>query len=131
MKFCRLIVICPFNYIFIEPRSYKISFRCKAKNSSGEAVEKSKREGLYIDKRGKWRRFNPKKLSREWCNVKLYTHIYVLQSIQVFDALSFYRWFFKRMRMEIWIWFCWWNFSSIEPHCSANFGVCTEWPGSQ
>jgi hypothetical protein len=65
MKFCRLIVGCPFCYIFIEPRIYKSSFRCKAKNSSGEAVEKGKREGLYIDKCGKWRRFNPKKLSRE------------------------------------------------------------------
>jgi hypothetical protein len=85
-----LIVDCTFNYIFIEPRSYKSGFRCEAKNlsgeavgkgkreglhidkkSSGEAVGKSKREGLYIDKQGKWRSFEPKKLSRKPCNKKL------------------------------------------------------------
>ena len=46
-------------------------------------------------------------------------------------SLSLYRWFFKRTRMEIWIRFCWWNFSSTESHCSANFGLFPEWPGSQ
>jgi hypothetical protein len=95
MNFCRLIFACPFSCIFIDSRSYKSSFKCIAKNSSAEAISKSKPEGLYIDKRGKWRGFNPKKLSRQRSNAKLYTHIYVLQSIQIFDASYFYRWLFK------------------------------------
>ncbi|XP_059439194.1 uncharacterized protein LOC132171809 isoform X1 [Corylus avellana] len=63
LPYVRLIFGCPYSYIFIDPRSYKSSFKCIAKNSSSEAVAKSKhvaknssveafakskREGLYM-----------------------------------------------------------------------------------
>ena len=104
-----MIIDCTLKYIFVESRSYRSGFRCEAKNLSGEAVEKSKPEGIYIeknlsgqvvekskreglhidknlsieavekrkhegfyiDKDGKWRSFEPKKLSRKRCNTKL------------------------------------------------------------
>ncbi|VVA27244.1 PREDICTED: proteasome [Prunus dulcis] len=57
------------DYIFIGPRiCSKSNFRWKTKSSiGGGAVEKSKRDGLYIDKRGKFRSFNNKKMSRKRC----------------------------------------------------------------
>ncbi|CAL8149321.1 unnamed protein product [Prunus armeniaca] len=65
----KLIVECAISYIFIGPRIYgKSNFRWKTKSSNGGgAVEKSKRDGLYIDKRGKFRSFNNKKMSRKRC----------------------------------------------------------------
>ncbi|KAH7545645.1 hypothetical protein FEM48_Zijuj01G0115300 [Ziziphus jujuba var. spinosa] len=42
-------------------------FRWKAKLSAGGAAKKSKPDGICIDKRGKVRSFNPKKLSRKKC----------------------------------------------------------------
>lgn len=67
-KLHRLIVERAITYIFIGPRSCKSDYRWKAKSSNGGAVEKNKREGLYIDKRGKFRSFDPKKMSRKRCN---------------------------------------------------------------
>ena len=32
--------------------------------------------------------------------------------------------------MEIWFCFCWWNISSTESYCSANYGLFPEWPQS-
>lgn len=64
----RLIVERAISYIFVAPRSCKFDVRWKGKSSNGRAVEKSKGDGLYIDKRGKFRSFNNKKLSRKRCN---------------------------------------------------------------
>ncbi|GKU92651.1 hypothetical protein SLEP1_g6354 [Rubroshorea leprosula] len=55
------------NHSFVEPRSCKTGFRCKARDSRGVAIEKWKRDGVYIDKQGKLRTFNHKKLSRKRC----------------------------------------------------------------
>ncbi|KAA3479098.1 pentatricopeptide repeat-containing protein [Gossypium australe] len=57
------------NHVYIQPRSYKPSFKWMAKNSSSSdvAIEKWKRDGVYIDKRGKLRTFHHKKLSRKRC----------------------------------------------------------------
>ncbi|KAF9587603.1 hypothetical protein IFM89_004435 [Coptis chinensis] len=45
--------------------SYKTSLSCRAKQSSNDTIEKSNRDSLYLDKRGKLRSFNHKKLSRK------------------------------------------------------------------
>ncbi|KAL5539353.1 hypothetical protein UlMin_044107, partial [Ulmus minor] len=60
----RLIFKCTIKFIFIT-QSCKSELRLKAKKSGGEAIEKSKADSIYIDKRGKFRSFNPKKLSRK------------------------------------------------------------------
>ncbi|GMP71417.1 hypothetical protein CsSME_00029831 [Camellia sinensis var. sinensis] len=61
----KLIVKCALNYIFLEPRSCKHDFIERTKKSNDEYNEKRKRDSLFIDKRGKLRRFNHKKVSRE------------------------------------------------------------------
>ncbi|POO04136.1 Pentatricopeptide repeat [Trema orientale] len=62
-----LIVKCNINCIFVERTSFKSEFRWKATSSNSGAVEKSKADSFYIDKRGKFRSFNHKKLSRKRC----------------------------------------------------------------
>lgn len=63
----RLIVKCNISYVFIERRSCKTEFSWKAKSSNGRDAEKSKPDSFYIDKRGKFRSFDHKKLSRKRC----------------------------------------------------------------
>ncbi|KAK9156262.1 hypothetical protein Sjap_003742 [Stephania japonica] len=43
----------------------KNGFRWKAKNSNSGTTDKSRRESLFLDKHGKWKSFNHKKLSRK------------------------------------------------------------------
>ncbi|KAJ4825732.1 hypothetical protein Tsubulata_035305 [Turnera subulata] len=62
-----LIFRCTVTRIFIAQRSYKTDYICRAKSSGPDGIEKYKHTGLYIDKRGKWRSFDRKKLSRERC----------------------------------------------------------------
>lgn len=64
----RLFFKWPINYFFNEPTSYKSEIRWFAKASSQEPVEKWKEDALFIDKRGKLRSFNHKKVSRKKCN---------------------------------------------------------------
>lgn len=55
------------NGIVIQPRSCNCDFRCRASNSTGVSVKKYNRDGFFIDKNGKLRSFNHKKLSRKRC----------------------------------------------------------------
>lgn len=48
----------------------------KGNDSSSVALEKFKRDSVYIDRNGKLRNFNHKKVSRKKCN-KLLKHEYV------------------------------------------------------
>lgn len=70
LDFCRLVVQCTLSYIFVEPRSCKVNFQLTSDNSNSGAVEKGKRDSVFIDKHGKFRSFNFKKLSRKKGNLK-------------------------------------------------------------
>ncbi|KAJ0041074.1 hypothetical protein Pint_26545 [Pistacia integerrima] len=64
----RSIVGNSLNRILIEPRSCKSDFRCRANSSSsGVSIQKYNPDGFFIDKNGKLRSFNHKKLSRKRC----------------------------------------------------------------
>lgn len=133
LNFCRLIVECTLNYIFVEPRSCKGDFRWRAESSNSGVVEKSKRDSLFIDKRGKFTSFNFKRLSRKKGNLKtllawIWSVCWSVYHLQLSNPGLHRRWFFKGPRMEIWIWFRWWDFSCIGPHCSADSQPCTEGP---
>lgn len=67
---CRLIAGNRLNHTCVEQVICKAGQRCMAKVSTdGVSIEKWKRDGVYIDKRGKLRTFNHKKLSRKRCNL--------------------------------------------------------------
>ncbi|KAF7129640.1 hypothetical protein RHSIM_Rhsim10G0148300 [Rhododendron simsii] len=53
------------NYVLVRPRSCKTDFICRANKSDEEPIQKFKRDSLYIDKHGKFRHFNHKKVSRK------------------------------------------------------------------
>lgn len=40
-----------------------------------------------------------------------------------------YRWFIKRLRMEVWLWVCWWSLPCSQPHGSAISRIFTEGSG--
>ncbi|KAH7545648.1 hypothetical protein FEM48_Zijuj01G0115600 [Ziziphus jujuba var. spinosa] len=80
-----------------EPRRCKSEFIWKAKLSAGGVVKKSKPDGIYVDKHGKVRSFNAKKL-----------------------------WFFKEMSMDRWFWVYRWKSPSDELLCSAASGHSAE-----
>lgn len=62
----RLSIKYPANYIITELKHCECGFNLKAKGASSvEPTEKWKRDGLFIDKRGKLRHFNHKKVSRK------------------------------------------------------------------
>lgn len=64
--FCRLSVKCPANYVINEQRHCECGgFRWRAKGPSVQSTEKWKRDSLFIDKRGKLRNFDHKKVSRK------------------------------------------------------------------
>ncbi|KAH8492612.1 hypothetical protein H0E87_021994, partial [Populus deltoides] len=62
-----LLVRCTLNHIFIESRIRNGHFRRREKNSSNGDVKKWKSDRVYIDKHGKWRIFDHKKMSRKRC----------------------------------------------------------------
>ncbi|KAB5532330.1 hypothetical protein DKX38_019000 [Salix brachista] len=62
-----LLVRCTLNHIFIESRIRNGHFRCREKNPSSGDVKKWKSDRVYIDKHGKWRIFDHKKMSRKRC----------------------------------------------------------------
>lgn len=68
---CRLNSLCTVNHTFIEPRYCMNESEWKANDASRVALEKFKRDSVYIDKTGKLRNFNHKKLSRKRCNAAL------------------------------------------------------------
>ncbi|XP_027185490.1 pentatricopeptide repeat-containing protein At2g35130-like [Coffea eugenioides] len=55
----------PVNYISSEPRCCKTGVTCTATTTTEEPVEKLKPDSLFIDKRGKLRSFNRKRVSRQ------------------------------------------------------------------
>ncbi|KAA0043186.1 pentatricopeptide repeat-containing protein [Cucumis melo var. makuwa] len=55
------------NNIYLQPGCCGSNFRCTVKCGDSEVVEKSRRDGLYVDKQGKFRSFNRKRLSRKRC----------------------------------------------------------------
>ncbi|KAE9618488.1 hypothetical protein Lal_00047216 [Lupinus albus] len=66
-SFCRLNSLCTLNHSFIEPRACMNEFEWKANDPSGVSLKKFKRDSVYIDKNGKLRDFNHKKVSRKRC----------------------------------------------------------------
>ncbi|KAL5731417.1 hypothetical protein ACHQM5_004146 [Ranunculus cassubicifolius] len=64
-------VECPFNHSLTESTcgrhffSYSTGFTCRVKQDSSGTYEKSNRDSLFLDKRGKLESFNDKKLSRK------------------------------------------------------------------
>ncbi|GAB4829512.1 hypothetical protein Ancab_019185 [Ancistrocladus abbreviatus] len=60
-----LLAKCTLHRVFLESTSCKSCIGRKLHNSNGRVAEKSKRDSLYIDKRGKLRSFSHKKLSRK------------------------------------------------------------------
>lgn len=131
----RLVVECAINYIFLGSTSLRSQGRWRAKSSSNGAVEKSRQESLYIDKRGRFRTFDPKKLSRKRCIY--FSHFLVMFSYSVLvpkyeSMLCLSRWFFEGPRMEIRIWVRRWNFSRDEPNGAEDFGPCSwQWTRSK
>ncbi|XP_045790156.1 pentatricopeptide repeat-containing protein At2g35130-like isoform X2 [Trifolium pratense] len=59
--------LCTLNRVFIEPRCCINESERKSNDSSGVALKKFKKDSVYIDKNGKLRNFNHKKLSRKTC----------------------------------------------------------------
>ncbi|KAG5234422.1 pentatricopeptide repeat-containing protein [Salix suchowensis] len=57
-----LLVRCTLNHIFIESRIQNGHFRRREKNPSSGDVKKWKSDRVYIDKHGKWRIFDHKKI---------------------------------------------------------------------
>ncbi|XP_011013926.1 PREDICTED: pentatricopeptide repeat-containing protein At2g35130-like [Populus euphratica] len=62
-----LLVRCTLNHIFIESRIRNGHFRRREKNSRSGDVKMWKSDRVYIDKHGKWRIFDQKKMSRKRC----------------------------------------------------------------
>ncbi|KVH92022.1 Pentatricopeptide repeat-containing protein, partial [Cynara cardunculus var. scolymus] len=65
IEFFMLTINLAVNCFLIYPRSCKCNYRWTARNSGPEPKEKLKRDSLYIDKQGKLRSFNHKKVSRK------------------------------------------------------------------
>ncbi|KAK2999357.1 hypothetical protein RJ639_023991 [Escallonia herrerae] len=63
--YLRLVANCTGTYGLIEPTSCISDIRQRASNSNSELIKKYKRDSLFIDKRGKLRSFNHKKVSRK------------------------------------------------------------------
>jgi hypothetical protein len=61
--------LCTLNHTFIEPRCCINESEWKSNDSSSVALKKFKKDSVYIDKNGKLRNFNHKKLSRKTCNL--------------------------------------------------------------
>lgn len=66
--------------ILVERRSCNTEFKCRAKGASDEPVEKWKRDSLFIDKRGRFRNFNHKKVSRKKGNTMFSWYLYSAHS---------------------------------------------------
>ncbi|XP_019242241.1 PREDICTED: pentatricopeptide repeat-containing protein At2g35130-like, partial [Nicotiana attenuata] len=62
-----LVSRCPLNHILFEPRISKGGFRWKAKDSNNVPIEKWKQDSIFIDRRGRFRHFDHKKVSRKRC----------------------------------------------------------------
>lgn len=90
VNLCRLTVERAISYIFTGPRSCKADFRWKAKSSNDGAAEKSKHklDTIYIDKRGKFRSFNHKKVSRKRCNQNIALILLSLQYMLLHTSCS-------------------------------------------
>ncbi|KAG4918662.1 hypothetical protein JHK85_056943 [Glycine max] len=59
--------ICTLSHTLIEPRACMNDSEWKANDSNSVALEKFKRDSVYIDKNGRLRNFNHKKVSRKKC----------------------------------------------------------------
>lgn len=62
-----LVSKCPLNHILFEPRISRGGFRWKASASNEVPVEKWKQDSIFIDRRGRFRQFDHKKVSRKRC----------------------------------------------------------------
>ena len=97
------------NYISSEPRCCKTGVTCTATTTNEEPVEKLKPDSLFIDKRGKLRSFNRKRVSRQKGKEKsiFVLDTYVMNSSGLMlGSSSLDRGLSKGQRMAIWVWFC-------------------------